>query len=333
MSKISILGAGAWGTVVANLLTENGHDVKVYARRKEQVEKLNKGHMHDNLPGIILSDKILFTDDIDKALESSDVIIFAIPSTAFRENVAKAIPYINENTYLVTLTKGMEDNTLFTMSEIIEDELKKNGINNDKIVALSGPTLAEDVGKKYPSTIVSASTNIKAAEFIQDIFMNAYFRVYTNDDIKGVEVCASFKNVIALASGILTGLSYGDNIKAALLVRGLHEMIDLGEKFGLKKETFYGLAGIGDMIVTASSIRSRNFKCGKLIGEGIKPVDAIKRIGMVVEGVNFLPKAMALKERFGVELPITTGVANIIIDGISPHEILGLLMTRKKKSE
>lgn len=333
MSKVAVIGAGTWGVVIANLLVNNGNDVTVWARKSTEVEKLNKTHTHDKLPGIKLSEKIIFTTDFGLALNGASVFVYAVPSVAFRDVAKKTMQYISEDTYLVSLTKGMEEKTLYTMSEILTDELKKAGIKNDKIVALSGPTHAEEVGLDYPSTIVSASKNEEAAKFIQDLFMNEHFRVYTNSDIKGVEVCASFKNIIALASGILSGLGYGDNIRAALLTRGLAEMIRLGDKLNLEKDTFYGLAGIGDMIVTACSLHSRNFRCGELIGKGYSVKDAVDKIGMTVESINFIPKAIELRDKYNVELPITSGIAKIVIDGMPAKDILILLMTRKKKSE
>lgn len=333
MANILVLGAGTWGSVVANLLTDNGHSVTCWARNENLIDSLNKNHVHDKLPGVVFSDKIKFTTDFTGSFSNKEIIIYAVPSNAFREVVSKSIPYINGKSFLVSLTKGMEHDSLFTMSEIIEDELKKKGIENNKIVALSGPTHAEEVGKSMSSMIVSASSNDTAAKYIQDVFMNEYFRVYTNNDIKGVEVCAAFKNVIALACGIITGVGDGDNMKAATITRGLAEMIRVGAALGCKKDTFYGLAGVGDMIVTAMSTNSRNYNCGKLIGSGMNPKEAVKKIGMVVEGVNFLPTAMELKKTYSVEIPITSGVYDIVYNGKSSKDIVIDLMTRNKKAE
>lgn len=333
MAKISVLGAGAWGTVIGNLLVNNGHDVIVWARNKEQVNELNKTHKHKNLPEILLNDKLMFSNDFATTIVSSEIIVYAIPSTAFRSVVHDSLKYINENMYLVSLAKGMEDTTLFTMTDIIKDEFKKAHIRNDKIIALSGPTISKEVGLGYPSMAVSASSKLEYAKYIQDIFMNERFRVYTNTDLTGVEICAAFKNVIALASGIIAGLGFGDNLRAALITRGLTEMIRVGEKLKCKKDTFYGLAGIGDMIVTATSENSRNYSCGKLIGVGYKTNDAIEKIGMVCEGVNFLPKAYGLMKKYNIELPISEGAYEIVINGKEPKDILTLLMTRSKKSE
>lgn len=333
MAKVLILGAGTWGSVVANLLALNGHSVTCWGRNENLISKLNSEHTHDKLPNVVFSEKVLFTNEFESSFNDKDVIIYAIPSNAFRELVDKSIKYINCKHYLISLTKGMENNSLFTMSEIIEDELKKHGIVNDKIVVLSGPTHAEEVGKGMDSMIVSASKNDNAAKYIQDLFMNESFRVYTNNDVKGVEICAAFKNVIALACGIIAGVGDGDNMKAATITRGLAEMIRVGGALGCKKETFYGLAGVGDMIVTAMSTNSRNYNCGKLIGQGMKPKDAIEKIGMVVEGINFLPKAIEIKDRYHVELPITSGVYEIVFNNKSAKDIVNFLMTRDKKAE
>ncbi len=333
MANVLVLGAGTWGAVIANLLTKNGHNVTCWARNENLINSLSKMHIHNKLPGIVFDARNNFTTDFDNSFIDKDVIVYAIPSNAFREVASRSMRYINENQYLISLTKGMEDKTLFTMSEVLEDELKINNINNDKVVVLSGPTHAEEVGKDFPSMIVSASKNIDAAKYVQDIFMNENFRVYTNTDIKGVEICAAFKNIIALASGILAGLGFGDNIKAAVITRGLTEMIRVGDAIGCNKDTFYGLAGVGDMIVTATSTNSRNYNCGRLLGEGMKAKDALEKIGMVVEGINFVPKAIEIRDKYNLDLPITTGVYEIVFNNKNAKDITSLLMTRSKKAE
>lgn len=333
MANILVLGAGTWGSVIANLLVMNGHSVTCWGRDKNKIDKLTNYHIHDNLSEIVFSDKISFTTDFDSSFEDKEIIIYAIPSTSFREIVHNSLKFIDNNKYLVSLTKGMEKSTLYTMSEIIEDELKNSNIENDKIVALSGPTHAEEVGKNMASMIVSASKNDDAARHIQNVFMNESFRVYTNNDIKGVEICASFKNIIALACGIISGAGCGDNLKAATITRGLAEMTRVGNVFGCKKDTFYGLAGVGDMIVTAMSTNSRNYNCGKLIGQGVKASDAIEKLGMVVEGINFLPTAIEISKKYNIELPITLGVYEIVFNNRSAKEIVTYLMTRDKKAE
>ena len=333
MENVLILGAGTWGVAIAKLLSNNGHKVTCWARNENLINELKEKHLHPKLPKVVLNEDIIFTNEFENSFEDKDVIVYAVPSTGFREVVHNSIKHIDDKKYLVSLTKGMEDKTLFTMSEIIYDELKEEGIVNEKVVVLSGPTHAEEVVRELPSMIVSASNNISAAKYIQDMFMNEYFRVYTNSDVKGVEICAAFKNVIALASGIVAGLGYGDNMKAALITRGLAEMIRVGEVVGCKKDTFYGLAGVGDMIVTATSTKSRNYNCGKLLGEGYKAKDAIARIGMVVEGINFLPKAMSIKNKYNLDLPITNGVNDIVYNNMDAKYIATLLMTRRKKAE
>ena len=305
MYKIAVLGAGTWGIAISSLLANNGHKVDVYVRSFSKAKMYEETRTYDKLPGLFLDASISFFNDIDSTIKDKDIIVFAVPSNAFREVAHKVIKKTSGREYLITLTKGMEDKTLYTMSEIIEDELKKSKIKNKNVAALSGPTHAEEVAKSMPTLAVAASKSMKVAKFVQDVFMNENFRVYTNTDIKGVEICAAFKNIIGLASGVLTGLGFGDNIKAALLTRGLAEMTRVGKALSCKKDTFYGLAGIGDMIVTAISMNSRNYRCGKLIGEGHSVDSAIKKIGMVVEGVNFIPRAIKIERKYKLELPIT----------------------------
>lgn len=333
MANVLILGAGTWGAVVANLLAANGHSVTCWARNKNLIDRLNLEHTHEKLAGVRFSEKILFTNDFNSSFDDKDVIVYAVSSNGFREVVNKSMSHIKPNHYLVSLTKGMEDGTLYTMSEIIEDELGKAKIKNDRVVVLSGPTHAEEVGKGMSSMIVSASKNDEAAKYVQDLFMNETFRVYTNNDIKGVEVCAAFKNIIALACGIITGVGDGDNLKAATITRGLAEMIRVGDVLGCNKDTFYGLAGVGDMIVTAMSTNSRNYNCGKLIGGGMSTKDAIEKIGMAVEGINFLPKAIQIRDKYKLSLPITSGVYEIVFNNESAKDIVSFLMTRDKKAE
>ncbi len=333
MYKIAVIGAGSWGIAVSQLLSKNGHKVTIYCRNEKQVASITRNRKYDKLPGLSLDKSILIDSDLESVASDKDIIIFAIPSVAFREVVNNTFKYISGKECIVTLTKGMEEKTLYTMSEIITDELKRKKIKNTKVVALSGPTHAEEVAIGFPTMAVSASKNLKASKLVQDVFMNDYFRVYTNTDIKGVEICAAFKNIIAIVSGLITGLGFGDNIKAATLTRGLVEMIRVGKVFNCKKDTFYGLAGVGDMFVTATSTHSRNYCFGKLIGEGYKVEDAIKKIGMVVEGYNFIPKAMKIKRKYNLDLPITNGIYEIIFNKKDPQEIMGLLMKRSKKSE
>ena len=333
MNNILVIGAGTWGIAVSHLLCRNGHNVTVYGRNHEHIKKIIKTRTYDKLPGLLINKNIDFTSNLRESISNKNIIIFAVPSNAFRNVVNETVSSVNGKEYFITLTKGIENKTLFTMSEVIDDELKKKNINSKRIIALSGPTHAEEVAVDMPTMVVSASKNLQSAKYIQDVFMNDTFRVYTNKDIKGVELCAAFKNIIAISSGLLTGMGFGDNIKAATITRGIAEMVRAGKCMGCKKDTFYGLAGIGDMIVTATSIHSRNYKFGKLIGEGYTTEKALKKIGMVVEGYNFLPTAIKIKNKFKLDLPVTNGIYQIVINGEKPKKILKLLMTRSKKSE
>ena len=257
-----------------------------------------------------------------------------MPSVYVRSTIQAARPYIVPDQIIVDVAKGIEADTLLTMSEVIRDELQKGGqAGSNPIVALSGPTHAEEVARDLPTTIVSASEDLKAAEAVQDIFMTPRFRVYTNPDVKGVELCGAVKNIIALAAGISAGLGYGDNTKAALITRGMAEITRLGIAMGCREQTFAGLAGIGDLIVTATSRHSRNNRCGELIGRGVPPEEAVRQVGMVVEGVNALPAAVALSRKYGVSMPITMAVSDVVRNGRSPGDAVMELMTRDRKAE
>ena len=263
-----------------------------------------------------------------------DVLLFAVPSVFVRSTTAKARPYIPDGQILVDVAKGMEPDTLYTMTEVIADELgKENGPQGVKLVALSGPTHAEEVAVDLPTTIVSASPDEEAAKFVQDVFSNTCMRVYTNPDIKGVELSGALKNVIALGVGISTGLGYGDNARAALITRGIAEIARLGVAMGCNIHTFAGLAGIGDLIVTATSMHSRNNRAGILIGKGESPAQAVKEVGMVVEGINALPAAMELAAKYNVEMPIVQTVNAIVKEGMSASDALRTLMDRNRKNE
>lgn len=333
MAKIGVLGAGTWGIALARMLANSNHNVMVYSALPSEIDELSKNRTHKNLLGMIIPDSIIFTKDIEEVCTNKDILLFAVPSIFVRSTTNKAKEYIKDGQIIVDVAKGIEPGTLFTMSEIIKDELNDGKHGNVKVVALSGPTHAEEVAKDLPTTIVSAYPDEKVAKEVQDIFFNTCMRVYTNPDIKGVEICGALKNIIALASGISTGLGNGDNAKAALITRGMAEMTRLGLKMGCNQETFAGLAGMGDLIVTATSVHSRNNKCGYLIGQGVKVDDAIKQVGMVVEGINALPAAMELKTKYGVEMPIVEAVNDIIAKGANPKDTVSKLMSRDKKAE
>lgn len=334
MSSIGVLGAGTWGMALARMLSNTGQDVTVWSAIKKEIDDLSSTRCHPNLPDMIIPDTIVFTKSIEEVCVQKDIILFAVPSVFVRSTAEKARQYIPDGQIVVDVAKGIEADTLYTMSEVIRDEIQKDGLHpNAKIVALSGPTHAEEVACDMPTTIVSACTDLDVAEKVQDVFMNTCMRVYTNVDVHGVELCGALKNIIALAAGISKGLGYGDNAKAALITRGMAEISRLGVAMGCMEQTFNGLAGIGDLIVTATSEHSRNNRAGQLIGNGCSPSDAIKRVGMVVEGVNALPAVMQLMQRYDIDMPIVTAVNAVVNEGADPKEIVTRLMSSDKKSE
>ena len=332
--KIGVIGAGTWGIALARMLTNSGHDVTVWSAIDAEIDELESSRAHKNLPGMTIPAATKFTKDLKSAASDKDIILMAVPSVFVRATTAKLAPFIADGQIIVDVAKGIEKETHFTMTEVIEDELAKSGHGSAvKLVALSGPTHAEEVAKDLPTTIVSACTDSEAARTVQDVFMNTCMRVYTHFDVLGVELCGAMKNIIALATGISSGLGFGDNTRAALITRGIAEIKRLGLKMGCNDQTFAGLAGIGDLIVTATSEHSRNNRCGKLIGKGMAPEDAIKEIGMVVEGINALPAAISLAKKYEVELPITETAYDIVFNGVEPKVGVLKLMTRDKKSE
>ena len=333
MAKIGVLGAGTWGMALSRMLSNSGHDITVWSALENEVTQYAATRRHPNLPGMVIPDRISFTGDISEAASGKDILLFAVPSVFVRSTARAAAPWVAEGQIIVDVAKGIEPDTLSTLTEVIRDEMEKQGRNTVRMVALSGPTHAEEVAVDLPSTIVSASEDASAASYVQDICMNTCMRVYTNPDVRGVELCGALKNIIALASGMCLGLGYGDNTKAALMTRGMAEITRLGLAMGCLPQTFYGLAGIGDLIVTATSVHSRNNRAGYLIGQGRTPEEAKKEVGMVVEGINALPAAMALAARYQVEMPICAGVNDIITCGASAKDVVHRLMERPKKAE
>lgn len=330
MSNIGVLGAGTWGMALARMLHNNGHKVCVWSALKREVEEFSATRRHPNLPGMEIPAEISFTEDIAQVCKQRDILLFAVPSPFVRSTARQAAPYISDNQIIVDVAKGIEADTLLTMTGIIAQEIANPTV---KLVALSGPTHAEEVAKDLPTTIVSACEDHAVAELVQNVFWGTCMRVYTNDDVLGVELCGAVKNIIALASGIAAGLGYGDNAKAALITRGMAEISRLGIAMGCKEQTFGGLAGIGDLIVTATSIHSRNNRCGMLIGKGTPVEEAIKQTGMVVEGINALPAVMALKEKYAVEMPIVEAAWQIVKEGVAPETVVQQLMGRDRKPE
>lgn len=329
-AKIGIIGAGTWGIALARMLFNAGNSVTVWSAVDAEIDFLLTTNRHPKFPDVELPAGIIYTKDIKDVCVGMDIVTFAVPSTYIRETARSASPHISNGQIIVDAAKGIEQETLFTMTEIIEDEIKGKKI---KLVALSGPTHAEEVIKDLPTTIVSASHDITAAETVQRIFTTSCMRVYTNDDIRGVELCGALKNIIALASGTLIGLGSGDNARAALITRGIAEISRLGIAMGYREQTFSGLAGIGDLIVTATSMHSRNNRCGMLIGQGVPVQEAIRQVGMVVEGINALPAAISLAKKYNVEMPIVEAVNAVISGTLQPAEAINTLMARGLQSE
>ncbi len=332
MKKIAVFGAGTWGMALAHALIGDGHAVTVWSALPEELVTLARTHQHPHLPGVKLAETISYEPDISRACCGRDLLLFAVPSPYLRSTVTAAKPYIQDGQLIVDVAKGIEPDTLMTMTEIIADVLSDTA-PHARIVALSGPTHAEEVVAGLPTAIVSACADVEAAREVQDIFMSLQFRVYVNHDARGVELCGALKNVIALAAGISHGLGFGDNSRAAIITRGIAEISRLGAAMGCCHETFMGLAGIGDLIVTCTSEHSRNNQVGTLIGRGVPLEDAIRSVGMVVEGVNALPAAMALSKRYHVELPIISAVNMILSGRVSPEDAVNALMGRAKKEE
>ncbi len=334
MSKnIGIIGAGSWGIALAYLLTNNGHKVTIWSRSDSTVEKLKSYHGNeDKLPGVKLPEDVIYTSKIQEAVEDKDIIVLVIPSAHMRETVKLIAPYINpteeSKQIIVNCSKGIEEDTMMLMSDVILDEIP--GCN---VCVLSGPSHAEEVGRKMPTSIVVGAFDKDIARYVQNVFMNNVFRVYTSPDMLGIEIGAALKNVIALAAGIADGLGCGDNAKAALITRGIAEMSRLGMAMGGKLETFSGLSGIGDLIVTCASMHSRNRRAGILIGQGKSYQEAMDEVKMVVEGVYSAKAALKLAEKYEVEMPIVSEVNEILFKGKKPEDALSDLMERDKRTE
>ena len=328
--KIGILGAGTWGIALARMLCNAGNSVTVWSAIEREIDALSATGRHPIFSDAVLPKQIVYTKEIREACRGMDIVVFAVPSPFVRATARKAAPDIASGQIIVNVAKGLEAETLYTVTEIIADELRKPTV---KLVALSGPTHAEEVIRDLPTAITSASDDAEAAATVQKVFSVGCMRVYTNDDIRGVELCGALKNVIALASGIATGLGCGDNTKAALITRGIAEISRLGIAMGCREQTFGGLAGIGDLIVTATSMHSRNNRCGILIGQGVAVDQAVERVGMVVEGINALPAAIRLAQKYAVEMPIVETVDAVCSGRTAVSEAIQTLMSRELKCE
>ena len=330
--KISVLGSGTWGVALSRVLFLNGHDVTVWSKFPEEAARLDASREAPNLPGIKIPSGILFTSDPEVAAKGADYLLMVVPSIHVRDTVKLFSGVLQGNPVWINASKGIESHTLMTLTEVIEDELKKNGIRSVHTVAISGPTHAEEVAKDMPTLIVAAGEE-QITHDVQKLFEGTCIRPYSNTDKRGVQICGALKNVEALAVGIARGLGYGDNTRAAMITRGMEEIRRLGLAMGCSERTFFGLAGIGDLIVTATSQHSRNNRAGTLIGQGRSTEEALKEVGMVVEGVNALPAALRLCELYGMDMPLIRAVEDVVLKGSDPREIVQDLMNRKLKQE
>ena len=329
MAKIGVIGAGSWGTALSRLLANNGHDVIVWSIIEAEVKMLQEKHEHvDKLPGVKLPESMEFTTDLKKAIEGKDLLVLAVPSSFTRSTAKSMRVFVAEGQIIVNVAKGIEEHTLMTLSQIIEQEIPQADV-----AVLSGPSHAEEVGKDMPTTCVVGAKTKQTAEYIQTIFMSPVFRVYTSPDILGIELGGALKNVIALAAGIADGLGYGDNTKAALITRGINEIAKLGVRMGGAFETFCGLSGIGDLIVTCASMHSRNRRAGILIGQGKTMQEAMDEVHMVVEGVYSAKAARRLAEKYDVPMPIVDQVNEVLFEGKPAAEAVQELMLRDKTKE
>lgn len=329
MANVGVLGAGSWGTALSVLLSDNGHQVTVWSIDENEVKMLDEKREHElKLPGVKLPDDMVITGDLESAIKGKDFLVLAVPSPFTRSTAQKMSPFVAEGQIIVDVAKGIEESTLMTLSRQIEQEIPQADV-----AVLSGPSHAEEVGRRLPTTCVIGAKTRKTAEYLQSMFISNVFRVYTSPDILGIELGGSLKNVIALAAGIADGLGYGDNTKAALITRGIAEIARLGVKMGGKIETFTGLTGIGDLIVTCASVHSRNRKAGYLIGQGMSMQEAMDEVKMVVEGVYSAKAASKLAKEYKVSMPIVDEVNAVLFEGKSPAEAVNDLMMRESRSE
>lgn len=329
MERIAVIGAGSWGIALAQLLANNGHDVTVWSVIEDEIKMLEEKHEHvDKLPGVKLNDSIKYTTDLKGAMEGRKILVLAVPSPFTRSTAAKMKEFVTEEQLIVNVAKGVEEATLMTLSQVVEDE-----IPHGNVCVLSGPSHAEEVGRGLPTLVVVGAKTKADAQYLQNTFMSDVFRVYISSDILGIELGAALKNVVALAAGIADGLGFGDNAKAALITRGITEIARLGMAMGGKFETFCGLTGIGDLIVTCASVHSRNRKAGFLIGQGKTYAEAMDEVKMVVEGVYSAKAAIGLAKKYDIKLPIIEQVNKVLFEDMSAKEALGNLMLRDKKIE
>lgn len=329
MAKVGVMGAGSWGTALALLLHSNGHQVTVWSINEEEVEMLSKEREHKSkLPGVKIPEDMVFTSDMETSIKEKDFLVLAVPSAFTRGTARRMKPFVGERQIIVDVAKGIEEDTLMTLSQQIEEEIPQANV-----AVLSGPSHAEEVGRGLPTAVVIGAKTEETARYLQEMFMNHVFRVYISSDMLGMELGGALKNVIALAAGIADGMGYGDNTKAALITRGIAEIARLGVKMGGAIESFTGLTGIGDLIVTCASVHSRNRKAGYLMGQGKTMEEAMAEVKMVVEGVYSAKAAAKLGKKYGVALPIVDKVNEVLFEGKDPKEAVDELMLRDSKAE
>lgn len=329
MAKVSVLGAGSWGIALARVLHTNGNEVTVWSALGDEISMLCEHREHlTKLPGVKLPDDMIFTQNLEEAVKEKELLVMAVPSPFVRSTAGQIAVFYDKKQIIVNVAKGIEEATLKTLSDVIKDEIP--GAN---VAVLSGPSHAEEVGRGIPTTIVAGADDRDTAHFVQNLFMNDVFRVYTSPDVLGIEIGAALKNVVALAAGVADGLGYGDNTKAALITRGMAEIARLGCKMGGRPETFYGLSGVGDLIVTCASMHSRNRRAGILIGQGKTMDEAMEEVKMVVEGVHSAKAAKALADKYQVSMPIVEQVNQVLFNNQSAADSVGELMLRDKKME
>ena len=329
MANVSVIGAGSWGLALARRLCKNGHDVTVWSHREEGVRELREQHENrSKLPGVILPEEIQYTSSLEQAIVGKDLCVLAVPSVYTRSTAEQMKPFVTDGQIIVSVAKGIEESTLMIQTDIISQVLPQ--VN---AAVLSGPSHAEEVGRDIPTTVVAGAADRETAEYIQNLFMSESFRVYTSPDMLGIELGGALKNVIALAAGTADGLGYGDNTKAALITRGIAEIARLGTKMGASQETFYGLSGMGDLIVTCASVHSRNRKAGYLMGKGYTMQQAMDEVKMVVEGVYSAKAARSLAEKYDVDMPIIMEVNKVLFEDKPAADAVRDLMIRDKKVE